>query len=239
MNYTLDALGPFALVIIAGLFAHACYALSVSMLTLVNSHIIGTSAKHSTVLKLSCGYILGSGFATLGLLALVTTFFTNVVDIDEQSAGWIIVSVLAIVIGWITLLFYYRRGKGTQLWLPRKAIQTVSTRAKKTKTMVQAFGLGVSMVILELPFLIAPLVIAGAVLGTLPNLELSIGLFAYSLAAIMPLIAVTVLIGGGYKISTIQRWRESNKKFLQWTSGCALILLGVYLFAINVWGNMS
>jgi len=237
MNYSFDVLGPFALVIVAGLFAHACYALSLSMLTLVSSHVIGTSAKHSTVLKLSFGYVLGSAFATLALLGIVTYFFSDIVVITQQPAGWILVSILAVLVGWITLLFYYRPGKGTQLWLPRATIQSISTRAKQTKTAVQSFGLGVVMILLELPFLIAPLAIAGAVLATLPNVERGIGIIAYTFAAIMPLIVVMVLIGGGHKISTIQRWRENNKKFLQWTSGSALILLGIYVFSINIWGT--
>lgn len=236
MAYTLDTIAPFALVIVAGLFAHACYALSLSMLTLVNSHAIGAATKHTVVMKLSLGYILGSILATLGLLAAITHFFADTIMINERPIGWIVVGVLAMIIGWITLLFYYRRGKGTQLWLPRQTIQAISTRAKRTKTAVHAFGLGVVMVLLELPFLIAPLVIAGAVLGSLPALERSVGLVAYTLAAIMPLIVVTVMIGGGHKLSTIQRWREDNKKFLQYTSGGALILLGIYLLAINAWG---
>ena len=239
MNYSLDAFGPFALVIVAGLFAHACYALSLSMLTLVSSHAIGKNTKHGTVLKLSLGYIFGSALATLGLLGVTTYFFSDIVNIVTQPVGWIIASVLALVVGWITVLFYYRPGKGTQLWLSRKVIEAVSTRAKQTKTVVQAFCLGIVMIILELPFLIAPLAVAGAVLATLPDLERGIGIIAYTVAALMPLIAVTVLIGGGHKISTIQRWRETNKKFLQYTSGGALILLGIYLFAINVWGVAS
>lgn len=237
MNYSLDALGPFALVIIAGLFAHACFALSLSMLTLVNSHAIGASTRHAKVLKLSLGYIFGSVLATLGILALISTFFSSVVVITEQPAGWIIVSVLAFLVGCTTLLCYYRPGKGTRLWLPRSTIESISARAKKTQTSLQAFGLGVMMVVLELPFLIGPLVISGAVLASLAPLERSVGMISYAVAAVLPLIIVTVLIGGGHKISTIQRWREDNKKFLQYTSGGALVLLGIYLFAMNVWGN--
>jgi len=237
MNFNLDALGPYALVIVAGLFAHACFQLSASMLTLLGSHAIGAGKRHSTVLKLSLSYGLGAFVATLGLLASLTYFFTSVVPVNQTSIAWIIVCALVVLVGWIVLLTYYRRGKGTQLWLPRSFIEFASSRAKKTKNVFESFSLGLTMVIAELPFLIAPLAVAASVLSGEPNLERTIGIFAYAVAACLPLLVITLLIGGGHKISTIQRWREQNKQFLQWTSGLTLILIGVYLFAINIWGK--
>lgn len=237
MNLDLSALGPYALVILAGLFAHACFQLSVSMLTLINSHAIGAGKRHSTILKLSLSYVLGALISTIGLLATVTYLFTSIFPVKVSAIAWIFVCALVFAVGWAVLLVYYRRGKGTQLWLPRSFVEFASARAKKTKNSFESFSLGLTMVIAELPFLIAPLVLAGAVLATLPDLEQGIGVLAYAIAACVPLLVVTIMVGGGHKISSIQRWRESNKHFLQWTSGLTLILLSVYLFAINIWGN--
>lgn len=237
MNYSLNALGPYALVIISGLFAHACFQLSVSTLTLLGSHVIGSGKSHAILLKLSIGYACGVLFATACLLALLTYFFTTALPIHQSPVAWIIVCALVVVVGWLVLVLYYRRGKGTRLWLPRRITEAVGIQAKRIKRTVGAFGLGSAMVIAELPFLIAPLTLAGAVLAGLAELERSIGVLAYSLAATTPLVIIIILIGGGHKISTIQRWREANKKFLQWTSGLTLILLGIYLFAITIWGK--
>lgn len=237
MNLNLDALGPYALVILAGLFAHACFQLSVSMLTVIDSHAIGSSQRHSSVLKLSLSYIFGAFVATAGLLALLTYFFRTIIPVGTHPAAWGIVCGLIVTIGWCILLFYYRKTKGTQLWIPRRLVEQLTARAKKTRTAWQSLGFGITSVFVELPFLIAPLVLAGAVLSTLPATERSVGVLAYAVAATTPLVVVTVLIGGGHKISTIQRWRESNKHFLQWTSGLTLILLGIYLFAVNIWGQ--
>lgn len=239
MNLDLNALGPYALVILAGLFVHACFQLSVSMLTVIDSHAIGSRQRHSTVLKLSVSYILGALISTTGLLALTTYFFHSFLPIQTNPVAWIVVCILVVSVGWTVLLFYYRKQKGTQLWLPRKFVEATTVRAKKTTTAYGAFGFGLMMVFVELPFLIAPLALAGAVLSTLPTIERNIGLLAYAIAANAPLFVVTVMLGGGHKISTIQRWREDNKQFLQWTSGLTLILLGVYLFAINIWGQTA
>lgn len=239
MNLDLNVLGPYTLVILAGLFVHACFQLSLSILTVIDSHAIGSSQRHSSVLKLSLSYIFGTLVATTGLLALLTYFFHAILPIGTHPAAWGIVCALVVGVGWCVLLFYYRKTKGTQLWLPRRLVERLTARAKKTRTTWQALGFGLTSVFVELPFLIAPLVLAGAVLSTLPSTERSVGVLAYAIAANVPLIIVTILIGGGHKISTIQRWRESNKHFLQWTSGLTLILLGVYLFAVNIWGQTA
>lgn len=239
MTIPLDVLGPYALVILAGLFVHACFQLGLSMLTIINSHAIGHGSRHGTILKLSISYIAGALIATIGLLVLTTYFFRSVLPLDTNPVAWIIVCSLVICVGWLVLLFYYRKVKGTQLWLSRRFVERLTTRAKHTKTVIGSLAFGLMMVVVELPFLIAPLALAGAVLGTLPSIERTIGVLAYAVAANIPLIIVTVLLGGGHKISTIQRWRETNKQFLQWTSGMTLILLGIYLFAINIWGQAA
>ena len=239
MNIDLNLLGPYSLVILAGLFAHACFQLSLGMLTVIDSHAIGSGKRHGSILKLSASYIVGALVSTAGLLSLITYFFRSVLPINTNPAAWVIVCALVVSVGWAVLLFYYRKTKGTQLWLPRAITEKLTTRAKKTKTAADALGFGLMTVFIELPFLIAPLVLAGAVLSTLPATERGIGVLTYAIAANVPLIIVTVLLGGGHKISTIQRWRETNKQFLQWTSGLTLILLGVYLFAINIWGQTA
>lgn len=233
----LNALGPYTLVILAGLFAHACFQLSLGMLTVIDSHAIGSGKRHASILKLSVSYIIGALISTAGLLSFITYFFRSVLPVGTNPAAWVLVCILVVSIGWAVLLFYYRKSKGTQLWLPRVVVERLTARAKKTRTAADALGFGLMAVFIELPFLIAPLTLAGAVLSTLPAAERGIGVLAYAVAANVPLIIVTVLIGGGHKISTIQRWREDNKQFLQWTSGLTLILLGVYLFAINIWGQ--
>ncbi len=239
MNLDLNVLGPYTLVILAGLFAHACFQLSLGMLTVINSHAIGSGKRHSNILKLSTAYIAGALISTAGLLSLVTYFFRSVLSISTDPAAWVIVCVLVVGVGWAVLLFYYRKTKGTRLWLPRSIVEKLTARAKKTSSTAGALGFGLMTVFIELPFLIAPLALAGAVLGTLLPTEQGVGVIAYAVAANVPLVIVTVLLGGGHKISAIQRWRESNKQFLQWTSGLTLILLGIYLFSINIWGKVA
>lgn len=238
MTFNLMAFGPYALVIVAGLFAHACYALPLSVLTMLNAHVIGRAASHSRVLNMSLGYIVGNSLASLAILASLTHLFV-VLQFQSNVINWIFIAALSILIGWLTLLFYYRKGKGTKLWLPRVIVERISRYAKRSRTVFSAFSIGILTVFIELPFVIAPFIIASSILSTLPTLEQTIGQLTYTAAVIMPLLVVTVLMGGGYKLSTIQRWRETNKKFLQSTSGISLVLLGMYIFAIKIWGHAA
>jgi hypothetical protein len=48
------------------------------------------------------------------------------------------------------------------------------------------------------------------------------------------LLIVNGLIGSGHKISSIQKWRENNKRFLQFAAGSGLLILGCYLYVDKV-----
>jgi cytochrome c biogenesis protein CcdA len=52
----------------------------------------------------------------------------------------------------------------------------------------------------------------------------------YCLVATLPLIIITLLLAGGHKLSRIQRWRESNKTFLQYTAGIGIIIAGLFVW---------
>ena len=45
---------------------------------------------------------------------------------------------------------------------------------------------------------------------------------------------VTLMVGGGKKLSRIQKWREQNKRFIQFAAGSALFVLGFFIYANEV-----
>lgn len=237
MNLTsLDASFPYLLAVLAALFAHASFQLGVSMLTLLSSHAIGAGKRHSQVFRLDIGYTLGAIVMTAGLLALLNAKVQLLVG-NITPLHWAITAGLLGGAGAAVLLFYYRPHKGTLLWLPRSFVEYASTRAKKTRNGFEAFAIGATMVIAELPFIAAPLVVTALLMQTAPADQQLWILVGYSIIACLPLLVMTVLISSGHKISTIQRWRETNKTFLQWSSGLVLVMLGVYIYGLKVWGG--
>ena len=220
---------PSLLAATVAVFAHACFQLAVSVLTLLSSHSIGLQRSHLRVLHLSTSYTAGAFTATVGLIAFVT-FALGVLNTGTSYLSWAIVAGLNAGVGVAVLAFYYRKGKGTMLWLPRSAADILGARAKKTKNTFEAFGLGLMTVIAEAPFLIAPVAAVALLISSTSLSASSLGwALVYAFVVTLPLLVITFMISSGHRISTIQRWREANKTFLQVTSGGALIVLGCFI----------
>lgn len=226
-------LSPFLLIVAGAVFVHACFQLSVSVLTLLSSHTIGRRLPNSRLLNLNFWYILGSilmiTLLQLGTIALLRWGLTH-----NATATTVVTLSLIPLIALLVALLYYRRGRGTQLWLPRPAAQYITDRAKRTKSSVEAFTLGMATAVTELPFAIAPLaIVAFALQGFRVDRWFTMSL-GYSLAVCAPLIFVAFYLSSGHKISSIQRWRENSKDFLRWTSAATLLLLTLYIAVLQI-----
>lgn len=233
MQTLIDIVTSPALVVLAGaVFVHASFQLGVSVLTLLSSHTIGRRLSGTRLLGLSFWYI-GGVFAVTGLLLLgVMAAMRQLAANDTQLASTLTLVVLPLV-SLLVVLFYYRRGRGTQLWLPRSAAKYITDRAKKTKSGTEAFALGATTAFAELPFSIAPLTLAAFIFQSLVSeYWFSLGLL-YTVAVTLPLLFVSLYLSSGHKISSVQRWREQAKSFLRWTSAAALLLLAVYVAVLG------
>lgn len=120
------------------------------------------------------------------------------------------------------------------LWIPRGFASYLTNRTKATKQSAEAFGLGLSSVLAEILFLVAPLAISALVLIQLPPIWQLAGIGIYTIISLLSLIIVWVLVGSGHTLAKIQKWRETNKRFLQFTSGLGLIVLGFYVFVSEI-----
>ena len=226
-------LSPLLLIVAGAVFVHICFQLSVSTLTLLSSHTIGRRLPNHRLLSLSFWYILGVAVMIALLQAGFIVLERYVVEQSSVSALLVSLSLIP-VIALLVVLFYYRRGRGTQLWLPRPAAEFITGRAKKTRSSVEAFSLGTLTALAELPFAIAPLAITAYVFQAV-NPEHWLGLSTmYAVAVVTPLIFVAFYLSSGHKISSVQRWRESAKDYLKWTSAVTLLLLTIYIAVLQV-----
>ncbi len=215
---------------------HASFQLGTSLLTLLSGHSLGERKSKARLIALNAAYTFGTIFITtlvLASLGYIATFLPE----NLHNTAWGVITMLNIIIGILVMLFYFRKGEGTQLWIPRPMAEYLSERTKKTKHSAEAFVLGGGAAISELPFLIAPLSTAALLLaeGT-PLLQMS-GFMLYISLTILPLAFVSYLATKDRRITPIQRWREDNKKFLQYVAGSGLVVLGGYSFVIQVIEN--
>ncbi len=205
------------------------------MMTLLSSHTIGRKRSHARLLSLVNSFTFGVIVMTVLLLSFFALVLTPIVsNLNQPMLPWTICCGLLAGIGISVWLFYYRKEAGTTLWVPRSIAKFLGRRAKATKHSAEAFSLGVTSVLGELLFIVAPLSVATLALLTLdPSLQLA-AIALYSVVSLTSLLIVNALIGSGHSISRIQKWRETNKKFLQFAAGSALVVLAFYVYVEEV-----
>lgn len=216
---------------------HASFQLSVSVLTLLSGHSIGAKRSHSTLLKLTTSYIAGTKVMTLLLVSFIALVMFDIYKTEPSELMWTLACSLLFALGGAVWLFYYRKEKGTSLWIPRGYARHLEERSKATKSATEAFSLGLTSVVSELLFIIGPLLIAGLLLVSLPGVWQLLGIAIYTLVATFPSLIVWGMVGGGHSLSRIQKWREANKRFLQFVAGSGLLVLGFYVYVNVVLGT--
>lgn len=213
---------------------HASFQLSVSVFTLLSGHAIGAKAAHKKVLGLGSGFLFGVFVMTTLLLSFTAFVFQNVFGSSIPPLMWAVSCGLLLGLGVAVWAFYYRRGDGTSLWLPRGVARYLSERTKATHHSAEAFNLGLGSVTSELLFILAPVVIASLALVQLtPEWQLA-GVALYASISLLSLLIVYALVGSGHKLSRIQAWREHNKRFLQFAGGGGLLILGFYVYVEQI-----
>ena len=229
----MDNLSALSVVALAALI-HASFQLGVSVVTLLSGHTAGKRVNPRKTLRLTGAFLAGSLVIT-SLISLSLLYLATTLDIWQQPATtWSVVSIAMILLGFVVWLSYYRRGNGTVLWIPRSFARFLDKRVRTTTLSAEAFSLGVTTVISELPFIAAPSIAAALALVYLPSDLQLLGVLGYILIASLGVIVITALIGSGHNLSHIQRWRESNKHFLQFAAGSGLVILGFYLYVNQV-----
>lgn len=213
---------------------HASFQLSVSVLTLLSGHAIGRKTAHTKLLRLTSGFVFGVGVMTVLLLTFSAFVLQHVLGDHTPPIVWAVACGLLFGLGVSVWAFYYRRETGTSLWLPRGMARFLSDRSKATQRSAESFSLGLASVAAELLFVIAPIIISALVLIRLEPFWQLVGISVYGFFSLLTVLIVWVLVSSGHKLSNIQKWREDNKKFLQFAAGSGLLILGFYVYVTEV-----
>lgn len=226
-----EILAPSIVLVAYLAILHASFQLGTSVLTLMSGHSLMHRTAKKRLLTLNAAYILGVISMTLIILAGMTAAFVVWLPLEEIRTAWLILTSAAIVVGLLVITTYYRTGKGTRLWIPRSFASYLESRSKKTRNVIEAGALGVTSVVAELPFTAILMAMAALSLASTVMIEDYLGIIAiYCLVATLPLGVITLLLMGGHKLSRVQRWRESNKTFLQYASGIGIIVAGLFVW---------
>lgn len=234
MNDTYIAL---AIVALAALM-HASFQLGVSMLTLLSGHSLSVKRSQLRTFRLTTSFVFGASVMTILLLSTAALIFNYIISPENYILLWSGISGLLIGVGLAVWFTYYRSGPGTSLWLPRGLAEFLTKRTKSTRRSAESFSLGMTSVLGELLFIIAPLAASAHALVYLPMAWQIVAILGYATLSLTPLLIVWAMVGYGRKISRIQQWRERYKHFLQFIAATGLIILGAFIYVNEVLGGV-
>ena len=230
----MDYITSFIMIALAATI-HASFQLSISTLTLMSGHSLGIQQSHQKLVSLVISFVLGVIFMTFLLLTSGIYMANTIIHYGIlQIVLWATACSALIIIGVAVWLFYFRPGKGTILWIPRFMAEYLTRRCSKTKSNGEAFSLGISSVVGEIIFLLAPIVVSILFIINMPiALQIS-GVALYILISVLPLVVVCILVNKRNKLSRIQKWREENKRFIQFMTGSIMLAVGFFVYASEV-----
>jgi len=142
---------------------------------------------------------------------------------------YIIAGFLVILLGLLEFMDFFRAIKDSKaiLKIPTSA-KPLLERMSNKGTLMATIGLGVLVSLFELPC-------TGGIYLAILSLMAKHGTFAwgylflYNLIFVLPLMVITFIIYKGTSPETLQRWTNSEKKWMRFAAGVVLVLLGIYL----------
>lgn len=212
---------------------HASLQLQLGSLLLLYHSSLGKHIKQKTK-NLVGSYISGIGLLVLLTLAAICfgmdRYFIEALYPEEV----LVVTFMLVAVAIIVWVFYYRRGRSTELWLPRSVARYIDRRAKETDSNTEAFSLGVLTSMAEMPFTLVLLVVAGNSILSLPFEWQLLAVASYTVIAILPAVVLRFAVKKGQTIADIQKWRVKHKAFFRVISGTGFLVLAGFLFAFEV-----
>ena len=184
-------------------------------------------------------YIIGveviNVFLFLSIFYLSNILFLQEPSFENNAFAWILSGIL-ISLGISTLFLYFRRSKGTKLFIPRKYALAIDYSASSVKSRSDAFILGIYAGTCELIYTLpVQIAVSFAIINldimSLTNMPL---IFLYSLSPLIPLFILYWKFRSGHNLAEIQRTRVKNKNFTRFFLCICYLLLAVLIICTRV-----
>lgn len=223
------------IVLLAGM-VHATLQLGLGCLLLLYHASLGKHVREKT------RNLVGSFISGIGLMVILSLgaacFLIGVVFGGSLNTWMLIVAIsVMLMLAIIMWFFYYRRGRATELWVPKIIAKYIDNRAKVTESNTEAFSLGLLAGFAEMPFTLVLIMVSANGILALPQLWQGIIAVVYTVMAISPMVVMRYAIRRGKTVVDIQRWRVKNKTFLKVISGIGFAVLGCFMLAFQIMGK--
>lgn len=174
-------------------------------------------------------YILGAGVISFLMVCAMAFLISTSFDGALKTAYLIICVGIFLASALVMWTVYYRRGKNTELWLPRSFTRYIQRRAKTTNDNIEAFSLGILSSFAEMPLSIALyFVVANCILNLSAEFQI-VAVLGYTVMSIVPLLILKLRVKTGRNVIEVQKWRVQNKAFARIISGSGFLVLAGFI----------
>ena len=174
-------------------------------------------------------YIIGAAVISFLMVCTIGFLISTIFNGALRTEYLVICVGIFVASALIMWLFYYRRGKSTELWLPRSFTRFIQRRAKATNDNIEAFSLGLLSSFAEMPLSIALyFVVANCILNLSAQYQIA-AVLGYTLLSVVPLLILKLRVKSGKNVVEVQQWRLRNKAFARIMSGSGFLVLAAFV----------
>lgn len=208
-----------------------------SSIFMIFYHYASGKYSHKKADSFALSYILGvETFTTILFISINTIYFSifyRFPDLELRIFPWIMAGIV-IAFCLISFFFYFRKSRGTELFIYRKFSRNLFSRTKSVKTRTDAFMLGSFSGIAELGFTLPLYVLAVVAINHFTILPRSPFSILFILSSIIPTITIFILYHTNHNIAEIERSRVKNKPFFRFIIPLGYALLAFALISMEL-----
>lgn len=212
--------------------------LPAGVFTLFYHYALGKNSKKRASF-LSLFFIAGVGTIFFALFLacyfLIFILFLNQPDFDSGLLAWLL-AIIFFVFSLVSLLFYFRKSSGTELYIPRSFAKAFSENAKSVKTRSDAFALGAFSAAAEIPFTLPVLILASVEIMRFDSLVFPrepLAFFTLFLP-LVPLFFLRGLFRADYTLAEVERLRVHDKTFFRLILCLSYLTIGILIIVFRI-----
>ena len=175
-------------------------------------------------------FILGveTTIVLIALIVYILIFSFLSVFLSTEVLSWL-GTCISLILGIAFFCCYFRKGEGTQLFIPRRTSSKFLDNINSVKTRSDAFILGIVSVLPEAVFTLPLIIISVAQIDTLGSTPIARAFLLILLAflTVLPLLIMHALFGNGHNLADFMRFRFKNKTFFRWAITLLYIILAI------------
>lgn len=170
----------------------------------------------------------------LSIYYLLSILFFDNFKPETSIFTWILSGIL-IALGFFSFFYYFRRGNGTKLFIPRRYTKALELNANSIKTRSDAFVLGALSNACEFLFTLPLYIIASVEIMRLDLQNTPINLFAimFVLSPLIPLFIIRYKFQAGQTLADIIKSRNKNKFFTRLILATCFSLIAILIICFR------